>query len=410
MSNKFTYDDHSFKQKFKKALPFVGIGALALTVLAILILPSRIANIGKCEDLGLGGGIGTVFTGSCAKSFDEIVFVVGDTQNSPAPTLNYPEYIDTALNLGRADISAISVSNSHRNPKTIADHDDFKKTKDFVNATTDYLEQMKAKDNGADYLEAIQTAADSVEDKSKALIYVIGSGLSDQGLLNFADNGILYSDSKAESIADQVASYIDDNVALKGITIVWDGLGQVTAPQLSLDETAKKKLKDIYDNLFHALGASKSNVRFKNKLNSENSVETNATIKPTPTDEKIIDWGVSFSADTTFAGNSATFTNQVDTESVADEIASKAIEHPSAKITVTAYMSRGYCGRQDIDQDLLNARLAAINNLLTSRGIDASRISLILGGFGDAPECDEAGNYIEVEAAKNRRVDVNVKN
>lgn len=414
MSNAFAYDVLTPKQKLKKALPFIGIGALVVAVLAILILPSRFASIANCNDLGLGGGLTTILTGSCDKSFDEIVFVVGDTQNSPAPSLNYPEYIETALNLNKASITAMSVSNPRRNPKLITDYDSSKKVKDFVNQTVEYISSMKATNEGADYLGAIQTAADSTEDKNKTLVYVIGSGLSDRGLLDFANNNLLGQDFSVDQITDRIAERLNDNTALKGVTIVWDGLGQTAPPQQYLSKESTDKLKQIYSAIFTELGASRSNIRFKNKLNGDASVDTNVYVKTSSTGEEPLNWTKQYTGDVTsafqFVGDSAAFVDQQATDAGISEIVDVASGHPNATITVTAYMSRGNCARQDVDQVLLDSRLSAINSLLVARGIDPARITLTSGGFGDAPECDAWGNYIETEAAKNRRVDVNVKN
>ena len=72
-------------------------------------------------------------------------------------------------------------------------------------------------------------------------------------------------------------------------------------------------------------------------------------------------------------------------------------------------MSRGTCNRNAVDENLLNSRLDTIRTALIDKGIDGHRINTVVGGFGDAPEC-ATGAYNESEGAKNRRVDLTIKN
>lgn len=388
MSNKFTYDNSSFKEKIKKCLPFIGIGLLVLTILSILILPSRFETMGKCNDLGLGGDPLTLLTGSCNKSFNEIIFVVGDTQNTPTPTVNYPDYINASLNLDKASIYAMSVSNAHRNPKLITDHEEQKNAKAFNSATAEYIKEMKAKDNGADYLAAIQTAAESAEDKNKTLIYVIGSGLSDQGLLNFSENNLLFCGSDSEKIAEDIAEHLNDNTILRGATIVWDGLGQTTAPQKSLDNQSVVKLKDIYTAVFRQLGASNSNIRFKNKLNSDKSVDTDSTVKPTG----VFFFEVSHD-DLAFHENTSDFRDSQAAAAELSEISAIARQCPNIPIVITGYMASGNCdSSKPNNPSLALDRANAVKQLLVANGVQNS-IDVVNGGVFDAgtSECDASG-------------------
>lgn len=388
MTSKFTFTDDSFKQKLKKCIPFIGIGLLALLILSILILPSRFDTIGKCNDLGLGGDVSTLFTGSCTKSFNEIIFVVGDTKNTPAPTINYPDYINTSLNLGKASIYAMSVSNPHRNPKLVTDYEEQKNAKSFNAAATDYIHDMKATASGADYLAAIQTAAESAEDKSKTLIYVIGSGLSDQGLLNFSENNLLFCGADIEKTAQDVADRIDDSTMLKGVTIVWDGLGQTVSPQEPLSNQSVVKLKEVYTTVFRDLGAANANIRFKNKLNNDKSVETEATVNTT---------GVFFFEishdDLAFIENTSEFRDSQAASATLSEISTIAIQCPDIPIVITGYMASGNCDSTNPNNpSLAFDRANAVRQLLIASGVQ-NQIDVINGGVFDAgtSECDASG-------------------
>lgn len=408
--NKFIYDKKNFKKKLQQALPVIGIVAIVVAILSILILPSRLETIRKCDELGLGGDFGTIVTGQCTKSFDEIIFVVGDTQNTPAPSLNYPEYIDTALNIKKASISAISVSNSHRNPKIITDYDESNKANKIISKVDEFLSTTAAVNNGADYLEAIQTAAEYAENKNRTLIYVIGSGLSDHGTLNFADNSFLDKNSNTEEISEKVSQYIDNPSILKDTTIVWDGIGQTISPQPALNDSNRVKLKEIYGLIFKELG--NRTVRFKDKLSSDSSANTLNTVKITKITQEGPCFSETYTANKTsafkFNGDSATLVDSGATDEEVDKVVAATNGCPNAKVKVTAYMSRGQCSRQDVDNALLDDRLNAIKNKLIERGINPEKIELVPGGFGDAPECNN-GDYNSAEGEKNRRVDIEVK-
>ena len=393
MSSKFTYDVSSPKQKLIKSLPFIGIVLLALIILAILIVPSRLESIAKCEDLGLGGGFGTLLSGGCSKNFNEIILVVGDTKNTPAPELNYTDYIDAALNVDKASVYAISVSNAHRNPKLVADYEEDKNAKSIKARVIEYLSQMKAQNDGADYLAAIQTAAESAEDKNKTLIYVIGSGLSDRGLLNFADDGLLTRDVVAEEIADQVAERLDDNTLLKGMTIVWDGLGQTVSPQSALDNESSKKLKDVYSGVLRGLGATNSNVRFKNKLNGDNSVETNSIVKTTETSSQPLFFFEFSQEDLFFIEGTSNFQDEQAARERLAEVAVAAAQSPSRIVVVTGYMASGNCDNANPnDPSLAVNRANAVQQLLVINGVQ-NQMEVVDGGVFDAEksECDENG-------------------
>lgn len=388
MSSKFTYDNNSFKQKIKKCLPFIGIGLLALAILSILILPSHIETMVKCNDLGLGGDVSTLLTGSCSKNFKEIIFVVGDTQNSPAPEINYPDYFNASLDLDHASIYAMSVSNPHRNPALVTDYTEQKNAKEFLEATKNHIQGMKAKNNGADYLAAIQTAADSAEDKSKALIYVIGSGLSDQGTLNFAEDDFLYCGSNIEETSSSIAERLGDKSALRGVTIVWDGLGQTVKPQKPVDSQSVAKLKEIYTTVMAELGAHRSDIRFKNKLNSENSVETVATVRPTG----VFSFELSHD-DLAFNENTSEFRDSQASAAKLSEISTMAKQCPNMSITVTGYMASGNCdSAHPNNPSLAFDRANAVKQLLVMNGVQ-NRIDVVDGGVFDAgtSECDATG-------------------
>ena len=152
----------------------------------------------------------------------------------------------------------------------------------------------------------------------------IGSGLSDRGLLDFANNNLLGQDFSVDQITDRIAERLNDNTALKGVTIVWDGLGQTAPPQQYLSKESTDKLKQIYSAIFTELGASRSNIRFKNKLNGDASVDTNVYVKTSSTGEEPLNWTKQYTGDVTsafqFVGDSAAFIDQQATDAGISEI------------------------------------------------------------------------------------------
>lgn len=140
---------------------------------------------------------------------DEIAIILGNTQNSPAPSISGDlsevisltmlahkgEDIDTiidsirfisavkqpdVIDLGKTGVKPKMISHNTSNAKRDA--------KRNITAIEEKLNSLKPSDNGANYFEAIMEARSNVKPGSR--IIVIGSGLSDSGDLNFSKTNL----------------------------------------------------------------------------------------------------------------------------------------------------------------------------------------------------------------------------
>ena len=190
--------------------PMVWGGVILIGIVALValfnLLASSISNNSPCGDNGEDPDKpGYCLTSS--KDFDELVVVTGNTQNSPEPNLDFSQGDLKKWLLGvfynteedtNVNVPVISVSGDNR----AIDHDnDFEPAKNLT-ASNNELKKLgkelnsaikeSPSDSGADYLGAIMEASRLFPSSAKnPLIIVVGSGLSDSGLLNFASEDFL---------------------------------------------------------------------------------------------------------------------------------------------------------------------------------------------------------------------------
>ena len=424
MKDGFIFDGKpSFWQRLKKSWLGIFIAVCLLGIVGYLTIPDYVTKTIECQKWNLG--FADPFSDTCSKKFSDIIFVIGDTKNTPAPKLNqgFNKYLISSLKDDDSRISAISVSDPSRNPREIiakseTEIDSDGEYKEAIQEVENYLAKMSATKNGADYLEAIRSATEYAEDKSSTLIYVIGSGLSDEGLINFADDELLNKsgvDYEAKSIASQVYETIEeqgnsDIKELKGVSIIWDNIGQVVDPQPAISRDSLKKLTEIYKTILTKLGAS--SVIFKNSSANSTSAPTTNTVKISKSPAPKTLFHEQYSGNETevfqFKGDSAEFINRTASEEKAKHIIEIAKTSSNSIIHIEAFMSRGRgnCNKTDLtsqDKALLNSRLNAVKGLF--QGIDESRITTELGGFGTTNECPN-GVYDENQAKNNRIVEI----
>ena len=403
------------------------MGLLASLMLVGLFLISSNESKEKCEKEGLLGG--EFFSpDKCnakpEKSFQEIVLVIGATQNTPKPTLsdNVKKYIKNSLvKYEDARISTILVSEAYRNPDELWYDKDKKATstidqyiKDLNNKVLNIdreIGELKAIEDGADYLEAIRTAASSIDGKVNACIVVIGSGLSDKGLLNFASDDLLNESVKQEKIINGVNAKINNSRELDGVKVVWDGIGATVLPQLPLSPDEKDKIKDVYGAILRRMGAR--DVEFEQKLNGRASVDTESKVLTTKTYNPKIDITEYFDDTTSvsFNGNEATFVNKTEAERTLLEHVKVMLDHKDTKAEITTFMARGQvdCSEGTRDDRLLADRGKAVKDFFIANGVAGDRIKTSQGGFGSENECPY-GEYMEEQAKKNRKVVIHIFN
>ena len=410
MGDDFIFDDENRKSDIlKKILVFGGIGLCLLAILFALVFSSIMGGIDKCREVANNTDISLITRCEDDNKFEQIIFVVGDTANTPKPQMN-DEYADIISYMyilnNRNGLSYMSVSEPDSSPKTFElRKQSAEKIKEKV---ISQIESSRAVVDGADYLEAIRNAAGYARDKEKTLIYIIGSGLSDSGLLNFAEDKVLTKN--IDEIKNYVASNVKDKNELSGLTIVWDGLGETVSPQVPLRQEIKNDLNEIYRTVFRELGVSddhfiKTNHPKKEYLKNDVTV----SVKTTETEFEICKIST-FSADSSelaFYPGKAEFKDQTAAKEAIGRIAKDCSD---AYYVIKPFMSRGWCDGKK-DDSLLRERALATKDLLNSVGINDSNIEIQDGEIGDANECPKGfGHYPvnENEASKNRVIKISV--
>ena len=414
MGDNFISSNSSFMSDTVKKILLIIVGILLFGgIFLFLILPSRLDKQARCIEFSENHLNGIE---KCEENrFRQIVFVVGDTQNTPKPTLSkqYAEIVDLMYhNDKESNIATISVSEPDNNPKRL-DIKSGKSVRKIKQAIDKQLDQMSAEKDGADYLEAIRTAASYVDNKDNTLIYVIGSGLSDKGLLNFAEHDLLNND--VDEIADSVATKIDSKGELDGITIFWDGMGHTIEPQEKLSTTLKTREEKIYAAVLNRLGLGSNNLVVAHELDEGiKNNEASGVVKPVQ--NAIVDLYFEFSdkdsASFMFIENTAQFKDLKAATEKATELAKQLNRYKSTKMSIKTYMSRGMCDGEKNDS-LLAERSSATRDLLIKQGADGSRIEIEAGELGDIAECPNGLGHYAADpqiAAENRKVTLRISN
>lgn len=108
-----------------------------------------------------------------------------------------------------------------------------------------YLTNQQVNDPQVDYLQGLQIAARSMnalDGYSSKTIVMIGTGLSTQGIMNFKNNLLSV---EPEAVIDMLEEK-EEIPDLSGITVVWQQLGDVAAPQQELSQRQYKRLEELW--------------------------------------------------------------------------------------------------------------------------------------------------------------------
>jgi outer membrane protein OmpA-like peptidoglycan-associated protein len=256
-------------------------------------------------------------------------------------------------------------------------------------------------EGGADYFQAIIEAADSLQGAQNPLIVVYGSGLSDHGILNFADDGLL---SKADdyAIAQLSQTKIRKN-EYRNTEIIWLGAGETINDngQEPLDADHQKKVEDIYISALGYIGMKPSFGKIqitKDTTSVSNTYHVNPTMIPgklTKGYTKHLDERVA-----KFLPGSSTLSNPDEVKRMLMEFAKEFKQTDnSLKLKITGYHAKCTGGS---DKEFSKRRAAAIGDILIKElNIDASRI--IVDGVG-GPQDDREEVTCDSEIAKEHRV------
>lgn len=344
---------------------------------------------------------------------DEIAIVLGNTQNTPAPSISgsvSDAVVATMLKHKGDEISkltsSIKIVSATKNPEVIdLDVSELKLRKvgnNTANAKRDArlnIEAIEKKinglapaDNGANYLEAIMEAKDNVGENSR--IIVIGSGLSDSGLINFSKSSLLTSeDARKKALSDIQDNYSSNR--LQGYTVEFYGLGDTTTPQESLSSIQKGIVRDFYRDAIRKLGGE---VTINTDTQTGPSVKTIYVVGTTDTgcgDIKL----VFDDDDLKFVGDRAVFIDEAAAVKSLSTIKDLWLDQ---KDTIEHIQIDGYIAHHPTASTLSQDRADAVKKTLVGLGITSEKITATGQGFGPY-ETDAQNRTVKVNISRNNQ-------
>lgn len=348
---------------------------------------------------------------------DTIALVLGNTQNSPQVKLsdNVAELVtDTMSQHGGDDVetlaSSIVLVEASGVPTVVdVDPESLKaigqnsanahtQLNDNIKTINDQIATIKPDNNGANYLEAVITASNNVG--QGANVIVIGSGLSDQGDLDFAGTNILTDEEERQNtIEDVIAKY--GNQALIGYNVVFYGLGDTVEPQAPLSNYQKQIVRDIYSDVVTGLGGR---VTIGRGTMSGSAVKTNYTVNTTDTGCGNVE--MTFNDDQVkFNPDKTTFVD----EAAAREALQRAKDfYNQYSDSVESIQIDGYTAHYTSNvENLSQARADAVRQLLVDMGLPPEKLAATGRGYGPFEYNDSQSND-DVDS-QNRMIKLTIK-
>ena len=370
----------------------------------------------------VGAGVATAILVVASQPYtppaaDTLAIVVGNTQNTPQAKLSDSVadlLTDTMAQHSGDDketlASSIVLVEASGNP-TVIDVDSEKlkvigqnsanaKTQlnDNAQAINDQIAAIRPDNNGANYLEAIITASNNLQ--QGANIVVIGSGLSDRGDLNFAGTNILTNETTRQEAINNIVSKYGGQM-LMGYNVTFYGLGDTVEPQAPLSNYQRKIVQDIYAQIISGLGGRPTIGR---GTMSGDAVNTDYVVNTTDTGCGNVE--MTFSEDQVkFNPDQTTFVNEAE--------ARKALQgavdfyNQSGDLVQTIQID-GYTAHYTSRVDNLSqARADAVRQLLIDMGIPQDKLVTTGRGYGPFEYNDQESND-DVDS-KNRMIKLTIQ-
>lgn len=352
-----------------------------------------------------------------------VCYVLANTANSQGLNLNSPMVQDTIYDTVR-NYGYISAVNADGIPDVVLassfDIDDKYKNAsaerlemDARAKTTNLIAGMQsviATDPEVDYLAALTLAVrtlSSLEGYDSKTIVVIGTGLSTTGVLDFQNNLISAEPSTIVELLEEK----DEIPNFDGITVYWQQMGDVAAPQQTLTSAQRNCLQKIYGGIVEAGGGT-----FIYNDIIANPVNEGASYPAVTPVELPADIPISFEPDildskevenlftepvvlteeqVTFIGDKAKYLHPEEAESVLKPIADFLM---SNDVTILLCGTTAGDGNSAYTMELSQARAEAVKQSLVDLGVDPSHIIAV--GLGstdpwhvyDIPTSDKAAS------------------
>ena len=392
------------RRKSESQRKMLGVG-LAVVILAVLIL-----GLAKSSFSFGAEGCGTreidpERSGYCltnSRDFDELVVVVGNTQNSPKPELDFGDgelreiLAGVFYNAERGDSPAISIVSAAGGNNVVEFTSKYKPAQNIRSSNgalrklgndLSRILETPATAAGADYLAGILEAANLISTSAKhPLILVVGSGYSDSGVLNFAQDDLFerYWQNEENISALLARDRSTQRSSLEGVAVYWYNLGDTVAPQVNMNKS-KDDTQAIYEMALTALGAKEINLRNYSGVKSDAAaVDSPYSVMPTFVEE--LEAGDSFNVNENvgqFEPDRDILVNETEAEKRLRNFAQRFNNNGELKMRLTGYVA--YCLE---NEDLGLARANTIKRVLTKLGVDEQKI-LVAGRRGSPPRYEK---------------------
>ena len=335
-----------------------------------------------------------------------VCYVLANTANSQGLNLNSPMVQDTIHDTVR-NYGYISVVNADGIPDVVLassfDIDDKYKSAsaerlemDARAKTTNLIAGMQsviATDPEVDYLAALTLAVrtlSSLEGYDSKTIVVIGTGLSTTGVLDFQNNLISAEPSTIVELLEEK----DEIPNFDGITVYWQQMGDVAAPQQTLTSAQRNCLQKIYSGIVETGGGTFNDI-------IANPVNEGASYPAVTPVELPADIPISFEPDildseevenvftepvvlteeqVTFIGDKAEYLHPEEAESVLKPIADFLMRND---VTILLCGTTAGDGNSAYTMELSQARAEAVKQSLVDLGVDPSHIIAVGLGSTD---------------------------
>jgi outer membrane protein OmpA-like peptidoglycan-associated protein/type II secretory pathway pseudopilin PulG len=344
--------------------------------------------------------------------YDIVAFVVGNTENSPAPEITVNKNISATLedlfySTEAGEIPNIVLFSATAEPKTI----EIEKKYFLGQSANELASQSNFNDllkgiekaansspscSGADYFAAINEALEYVKGYDNPLIIVYGSGLSDTGVFNFAFDDLITDSGLEKEHVDTILSSDNRfaNESYPNVTVNWYGVGQTVGKQPELKEW-KKSVENTYKAIFEYFNIV---YKFYSIKVSSNTESVSSDYKVNITSLPIIEENYELSLDErylSFYPNTAQLQNQPEVEQLLKSVVEKLNKNKSVKIKLTGYQT--VCGKS---KTLSIQRAETIKSIMVNLGISADRITTdgVAGPPDDRTEdplCGSTGVAVE---------------
>lgn len=353
---------------------------------------------------------GTVDTGSLSDGISDIT-LISDSTATVVLADGKPEMVDTYT------IPKFKPGISENKKKQLAEN--------YATQIINVMSALTPNDEELDLFASIDLAARQLQSYSEGnkTLYIVSSGLSTKGLVNFTD--LYLEDDHSEELCEALSKNLP---CLSGVKVMWFGLGEVAKDsiQTPLYESNRDILMSTWKKVLVNAGVSENDIYFSSAVSV--NIDRDTTNLPYVSEIPIAQPGslivdvdfempkgtsskskknqvlnlqesVSFKPDSTELKDKAKAKNSL------EKIIKYLKENTNSKILLVGTTSSA--GEKKFLEEFSYKRAESIKHLLLSSGVKSKQVICIGAGYGSnltIKDRDEKNNLIENKAQRNRTV------